>query len=168
MDAASDNSAQTAPGMVKRFYAERIRLEAGQTLTSTTLYEDYCCWCEEQHLRPLGLPPFCRLFGLLGIGKARIAGRVRYLGVALVGASYADPSTSGKDSVQMFCNERLRFDSQSSLTPQMLYEDYTAWAQDKQQEPLSLPTFARQFERLGIDKKRVEGRMQFLGIAFSN
>ena len=153
-----------AADLIKRFYAERIRLEAEHTLTSTTLYEDYCCWCEEQHLRLLALPQFCRLFGLLGVAKARIRGRVRYLGVALVGAE-KEPS-SDNDAVQMYCRDRLRPDPQSNLTAQMLYEGYLAWADDNQFDPFSLPTFGRGLETLGISKKRVAGRMRFVGIAF--
>ena len=49
----------------------------------------------------------------------------------------------------------------------MLYEGYAAWAEDKQQEPLSLPTFARELDKLGINKQRVAGRMRYLGVAFS-
>ena len=70
---------------VKRFYAERIHPKADQSLTATTLYEDYCCWCERQKLEPLWLSEFCRLFRSLGVPKARIAGKVRYLGVTIVG-----------------------------------------------------------------------------------
>ena len=154
---------QSAADQVRRFFAERIRLEAGQTRTSTSLYEDYCCWCEQQEIKILGLPEFCRLFGLLGVAKARIAGRVRYLGVALVGDELQTPID---DSVQRWCNERLRPEPQTSLTPQVLYEDYAAWAEGNQFDTFSLPTFARELERLGIDKKRVAGRKRFLGVAF--
>jgi hypothetical protein len=50
------------------------------------LYEDYCAWCEEQQKEPLALPTFGREFGELGVQKARIAGRVRYIGIALKSA----------------------------------------------------------------------------------
>ena len=126
----------------------------------------YCCWCEEQHLRPLALPPFCRLFGLLGVAKSRIRGRVRYLGVALVGAE-KEPS-SDNDAVQMYCRDRLRPDPQSTLTAQMLYEDYLAWADDNQFDPFSLPTFARELEKIGMLKKRAARKMRHPGIAFAN
>lgn len=68
---------------VERFYKERIETSDGSSLTATTLYEDYCAWCEEQDKEPLALPTFGREFGELGVQKAKIAGRVRYIGVSL-------------------------------------------------------------------------------------
>lgn len=86
---ANDN--RTAPAArlmapetdVERFYKERIETQDGSSLTATSLYEDYCAWCEEQQKEPLALPTFGREFGELGVQKARIAGRVRYIGIAL-------------------------------------------------------------------------------------
>jgi hypothetical protein len=71
---------------VERFYKERIEAQDGSSLTATSLYEDYCAWCEEQQKEPLALPTFGREFGELGVQKARIAGRVRYIGIALKSA----------------------------------------------------------------------------------
>ena len=68
---------------VERFYKERIETTDGSSLTATALYEDYITWCEEQDKEPLALPTFGREFGELGVQKAKIAGRVRYIGVAL-------------------------------------------------------------------------------------
>ena len=51
------------------------------------MYEDYCGWCDEQHKEPLALPTFGREFGELGVQKARISGRVRYIGIELKSAS---------------------------------------------------------------------------------
>jgi hypothetical protein len=72
---------------VERFYKERIETQDGSSLTATSLYEDYCAWCEEQQKEPLALPTFGREFGELGVQKARVAGRVRYIGIALNSAS---------------------------------------------------------------------------------
>ena len=72
---------------VERFYKERIETQDGSSLTATSLYEDYCAWCEEREKEPLALPTFGREFGELGIQKARIAGRVRYIGIALKSAT---------------------------------------------------------------------------------
>ncbi len=87
---ANDNRSQpptrqlTAPETdVERFYKERIETADGASLTATTLYEDYCAWCEEQQKEPLALPTFGREFGDLGVQKAKIAGRVRYIGIGL-------------------------------------------------------------------------------------
>ena len=71
---------------VERFYKERIETQDGSSLTATSLYEDYCAWCEEKQKEPLALPTFGREFGELGVQKARIAGRVRYIGIALKSA----------------------------------------------------------------------------------
>jgi hypothetical protein len=71
---------------VERFYKERIETHDGSSLTATSLYEDYCAWCEDQQKEPLALPTFGREFGELGVQKARIAGRVRYIGIALKSA----------------------------------------------------------------------------------
>jgi hypothetical protein len=68
---------------VQRFYKERIETTEGASLTASTLYEDYCQWCEENEKEPLALPRFGREFGELGIQKVRIAGRTRYTGIAL-------------------------------------------------------------------------------------
>lgn len=68
---------------VERFRRERIVAEDGASLTATELYEDYCAWSDEQSKEPLALPTFGREFADLGIHKAKIAGRVRYIGVSL-------------------------------------------------------------------------------------
>jgi hypothetical protein len=74
----------TAPETdVERFHKERIDTAEGNSLTATELYEDYCAWCEEQQKEPLALPTFGREFGDLGVQKAKIAGRVRYIGIGL-------------------------------------------------------------------------------------
>jgi hypothetical protein len=75
---------------VERFYKERIETTEGSSLTATTLYEDYCDWCEQQDKEPLALPTFGREFGELGVQKAKIAGRVRYIGVALKSGQQAE------------------------------------------------------------------------------
>jgi hypothetical protein len=89
---ANDNRSSPAQRLiapetdVERFYKERTDTQDGSSLTATSLYEDYCAWCEEQQKEPLALPTFGREFGELGVQKARIAGRVRYIGIALKSA----------------------------------------------------------------------------------
>lgn len=68
---------------VERFFKERIDRKPNSSVTSTELYEDYCAWCEELDKEPLALPIFCKQFGELGVQKARIAGKVRHIGIAL-------------------------------------------------------------------------------------
>ncbi len=68
---------------VQRFYKERVETHDGSSVTATSLYEDYCSWCEEREKEPMALPTFGRDFGELGVQKAKVAGRVRYIGIAL-------------------------------------------------------------------------------------
>ena len=68
---------------VERFYKESIDVTDGSSLTATELYEDYCAWCETKAKEPLALPTFGRAFGELGVKKEKIAGRIRYIGIAL-------------------------------------------------------------------------------------
>ncbi len=68
---------------VERFYKESVETQDGSSLTATALYEEYCAWCEDQEKEPLALPTFGREFGELGVQKAKVAGRVRYIGIAL-------------------------------------------------------------------------------------
>jgi len=68
---------------VERFRNERIESQEGSTVTVSELYEDYCTWCDEQQKEPLALPTFSREFQELGIEKAKVAGRVRYMKIAI-------------------------------------------------------------------------------------
>ena len=90
-DGANDNiatprlatpSADTTSA-VERYREERTETQSGSTLTAQDLYEDYCTWCEDQQKEPLALPTFGREFGELGVQKAKVSGRVRYIGIAL-------------------------------------------------------------------------------------
>ncbi len=73
---------------VERFHKEKVEAEEGATITAVELYDSYCQWCEEQDKEPLALPTFSRDFGeLKSIKKAKIAGRVRYIGIAVKGAT---------------------------------------------------------------------------------
>lgn len=68
---------------VERFMKERVETTDGASLTATEVYEEYCQWCSELQKEPLALPTFGRDFGELGVQKARIAGRIRYIGIGL-------------------------------------------------------------------------------------
>ena len=149
--------------LIQRYYAQRVRMDAKHAVTATSLYENYCRWCEDQHMPPLALPEFGRWFGLLGVAKARIAGRERYLGIALVGGA----PLSADHSVRTYCRDRLCSDPQASLTLPVLYEDYLAWADAKGYAPFSLRYFRRELEKLGNSKKWV-AEIRYVGIAFSN
>ncbi len=68
---------------VQNFYLERIVPHEGSSLTMTDLYEDYCEWCDRHEREQLALPTFGREFSEIGVQKAKIQGRVRYIGIAL-------------------------------------------------------------------------------------
>ena len=67
----------------ERFYKESIEVQDGSSVTATQLYEDYCSWCETKNKEPSALPSFAREFAELGVKKEKVAGRVRYIGIAL-------------------------------------------------------------------------------------
>ncbi|MFA5958118.1 hypothetical protein [Hyphomicrobium sp.] len=67
----------------ERFYKENIEVRDGSSVTATELYEDYCSWCESKNKEPAALPSFAREFAELGVKKEKVAGRVRYIGIAL-------------------------------------------------------------------------------------
>jgi hypothetical protein len=75
---------------VERYRKERLEYTDGSSLTATALYEDYCAWCEEQQKEPLALPTFGRELGELGVPKAKIAGRVRYIGITLKSGQHSE------------------------------------------------------------------------------
>ncbi len=84
MNAASAPKFAAVPDNdVERFYRDRVNMAEGCSLTATALYEDYCAWCDELSKEPMALPMFGRQFGELGISKAKIAGRIRYIGIRL-------------------------------------------------------------------------------------
>ncbi len=94
---ANDN--KTAPASAKliapesdveRFYKEAVETENGSTVSATQLYEEYCIWCEDQKKEPLAHPTFGREFQELGVQKARVAGRIRYVGISLKSGRAAD------------------------------------------------------------------------------
>jgi len=86
---ANDN--RTAPAQkllapetdVERFYKENVETQDGSTISATALYEEYCVWCEDRKKEPLAHPTFGRDFQELGVQKAKIGGRVRYIGIKL-------------------------------------------------------------------------------------
>lgn len=75
---------------VELYFDERVGRDDSSSVTALALYDDYCQWCEAKSKQPLGLPIFTRRFSELGIQKAKIAGRIRYLGVKLLFAEEDD------------------------------------------------------------------------------
>ena len=78
----------TAPETdIARFHKERIVATEGSSVTATTLYEDYCGWCEDRDKEPVTFPAFGRQFGEIGVQKAKLGGRIRYIGIKLKSVS---------------------------------------------------------------------------------
>jgi hypothetical protein len=90
MTSANDNQ-PTRKAMVplissnelKDYYIDRIEMHDGTSITASALYEDYCSWAEARGREPMTLPAFGREFGEIGIQKAKIAGRIRYINIKL-------------------------------------------------------------------------------------
>lgn len=85
---------------LERFYKERLEPAEGETVTATALYEDYCSWCEELDKEAMALPTFGRQFGELKgyrdskIARAKVGGRIRYIGIKLKAAGELDEEES--------------------------------------------------------------------------
>lgn len=75
---------------VELYFEERVGRENGSSVTALALYDDYCQWCEAKGRQPLGLPIFTRRFSELGVQKAKVAGRIRYMDVRLLFGSADD------------------------------------------------------------------------------
>lgn len=68
---------------IERYFKDRIETAEGVSLTATELYEDYCEWCASKDKEPLAMPTFGREVSEMNLTKAKIAGRIRYIGIAL-------------------------------------------------------------------------------------
>lgn len=80
----STNVRRLAPETnTERFYKENIDVQDGSSVTAQDLYDDYCTWCDVNNREPSSMPSFVREFAGLGVRKEKVAGRVRYIGIAL-------------------------------------------------------------------------------------
>jgi hypothetical protein len=94
LTAIQDNDPELQPAEpktdVELYCDERVGKESGSSVTALALYDDYCQWCEAREKQPLGLPIFTRRFSDLGVQKAKVAGRIRYMDVKLIYGSGDD------------------------------------------------------------------------------
>jgi phage/plasmid-associated DNA primase len=67
--------------------------------------------------------------------------------------------------VERFYKEKVEANNGSSVTATQLYEDYCAWCETRNKEPMALPTFGREFGDLGVKKERIAGRVRYIGIS---
>ncbi|MDX2308492.1 MAG: hypothetical protein NW216_09660 [Hyphomicrobium sp.] len=70
--------------------------------------------------------------------------------------------------VERFYKENVQTQNGSSLTATELYEEYCAWCEIQEKEPLALPTFGREFGELGVQKQKLGGRVRYIGIALTS
>jgi hypothetical protein len=81
----------TAPKSdIEYYFEERIKQDDGSSVTALALYDNYCQWCEAGRKQPVGLPIFSRQLTDLGVQKAKIAGKIRYIGVRIAGGYEED------------------------------------------------------------------------------
>jgi hypothetical protein len=72
---------------IELYFKDRIRQDDGASVTALALYDNYCEWCETTQRQPVGLPIFSRQLTDLGVQKAKIAGKIRYIGIRLLGVA---------------------------------------------------------------------------------
>ncbi len=75
---------------IEYYFEERIKQDDGSSVTALALYDNYCQWCEAARKQPVGLPIFSRQLTDLGVQKAKIAGKIRYIGIRLTGIAHDD------------------------------------------------------------------------------
>jgi hypothetical protein len=81
----------TAPKSdIEYYFEERIKQDDGSSVTALALYDNYCQWCEAGRKQPVGLPIFSRQLTDLGVQKAKIAGKIRYIGIRIAGGFEED------------------------------------------------------------------------------
>jgi len=69
---------------VEMYFDERVEQSKESSVTALALFEDYCNWCDDKDKTPVSLPIFGRQFADLGVQKAKIGGRIRYIGIRLL------------------------------------------------------------------------------------
>ncbi len=81
--AANDDAAAASGQDVKAFADQWLTASDGASTTATALYEGYVEWAEESGAEVLPLPSFNQAMADAGYMRQRIAGRDRYVGVAV-------------------------------------------------------------------------------------
>jgi hypothetical protein len=70
-----------------------------------------------------------------------------------------------ESDVQRFYRERVASEDESVVSASQLYEEYCAWCEQLNKEPLALPTFGRDFSELGVRKSTTGKGVRYIGIA---
>lgn len=69
--------------LASEFFKSELRTYEGSMPGVAEVYERYVAWSQKKGDAPVDLPTFGRVFGTLGIEKKKIAGRTRYVNIAL-------------------------------------------------------------------------------------
>ncbi len=69
---------------LKRFHEQWVEPDEDSSVTATEIYEHYRVWCEVFGKDPMALPVFGRNYSEMGVQKAKIGGRIRYIGISLI------------------------------------------------------------------------------------
>lgn len=83
---------------VEMYFDERIEESKESSVTALALFEDYCNWCDLKDKTPVSLPIFGRQFADLGIQKAKIGGRIRYIGIRLLAEDGSENEKAGEEA----------------------------------------------------------------------
>lgn len=71
---------------IETFFRERVRIEDGSSVTAMLLADEYRRWCDATGRQAMTAPSFNRQVADLGIQKSKIAGKLRYIGIAMADA----------------------------------------------------------------------------------
>ena len=67
--------------------------------------------------------------------------------------------------VQRFYKENVESQDGHTVSATALYEAYCVWCEERQKEPLALPTFGREIAEFGIQKVKKKDGVRYVGIA---
>jgi len=67
--------------------------------------------------------------------------------------------------VQRFYKENVDSQDGHTVSATALYEAYCVWCEERQKEPLALPTFGREIAEFGIQKVKKKDGVRYVGIA---
>jgi len=83
---------------VEMYFDERVEQSKESSVTALALFEDYCNWCDLKDKTPVSLPIFGRQFADLGVQKAKIGGRIRYIGIRLLEEGDVEAEKQGEEA----------------------------------------------------------------------
>jgi hypothetical protein len=70
--------------------------------------------------------------------------------------------------VQRFYKENVDSQGGHTVSATALYEAYCVWCEERQKEPLALPTFGREIAEFGIQKVKKKDGVRYVGIALKS